>query len=156
MDIELLPPIRNAVRALIFRDQHVLLLRKRGERYALPGGGQDLSESLIDALQRECEEEIGSKVDVIGLAGVCEWGKVRDTVPPSRRHLVEFLYRCHVSADYTPHNGFHPDKNQLEVVWVPIQQLASLHLPPVGMAQILISLVSSESAATDPYYGWLG
>jgi len=41
----LTPPIRNAARALILQEDNILLLRKdgyeKGERFALPGGGQD-------------------------------------------------------------------------------------------------------------------
>ena len=65
---ELLPDIRNAVRAIIVRDDRVLLLRKggdgRGERFALPGGGQEAGESLADALLRECREEIGTTITI--------------------------------------------------------------------------------------------
>jgi hypothetical protein len=47
---ELIPEIRNAARALIVRQDKILLLRKEadggGERFALPGGGQDPGESL--------------------------------------------------------------------------------------------------------------
>ncbi|MBP0050103.1 hypothetical protein H9C73_15355 [Marinobacterium sp. AK62] len=44
--MELVPQIRNAVRALIVQDGQVLLLKKDGYasggiRYALPGGGQE-------------------------------------------------------------------------------------------------------------------
>ena len=41
------PDIRNAVRAVIVRDNQLLQLKKaggdRGERYALPGGAQKLT-----------------------------------------------------------------------------------------------------------------
>ena len=64
----LIPGIRNAVRAIIVRDAHILLLRKQGggpgDRFALPGGGQDAGETLFQALQRECQEEIGTSVEV--------------------------------------------------------------------------------------------
>src|SRR5210317_493790 len=98
--MELIPGIRNAARALIIRQDRILLLRKegggRGERYALPGGAQDPGENLRDALNRECEEEIGTAVDIGELLHVAEFFKLRDTQPPTRRHLVEFLFRCAV------------------------------------------------------------
>jgi ADP-ribose pyrophosphatase YjhB (NUDIX family) len=44
------PNIRNAVRALIVRDQAVLVQKKwaehRGTWYTLPGGGQDVNKTL--------------------------------------------------------------------------------------------------------------
>ena len=71
----LTPVIRNAVRALIIREGRILLLRKedeRGERFALPGGAQDLGETLEQALNRECQEEIGTGVQIIDLVHVAD------------------------------------------------------------------------------------
>ena len=130
----IIPPIRNAVRALILQDNHVLLLRKdgyeQGERFALPGGGQDLGETLQQALHRECMEEIGTAVDVGELLHVAEFFKLRDTQPPTHRHLVEFLFQCTVPGDYSPRNGYRPDKHQVEVVWADVGALASLPIFP--------------------------
>ena len=70
----LLPLIRNAARALILRDGEILLLRKEdddgSERYALPGGAQDPGETLRQALNRECLEEIGTEVEIRDLLHV--------------------------------------------------------------------------------------
>ncbi|MFZ4718871.1 MAG: NUDIX domain-containing protein [Ilumatobacteraceae bacterium] len=55
--------IREAVRALLLDpDDRVLLVRFEfpdGTRWALPGGGLDESESHVDALRRELDEELG-------------------------------------------------------------------------------------------------
>lgn len=87
--IELIPDIRNAARALIIRQEKILLLQKagggRGERFALPGGAQDPGETLNDALNRECLEEIGTSVDIGDLIYVADFFKLRDTQPPTRR-----------------------------------------------------------------------
>ena len=52
------PVIRNTVRAVIVRDNRILLLRKedelQGERYALPGGAQEAGETLEQTVNREC------------------------------------------------------------------------------------------------------
>jgi len=131
---ELSPEIRNAARALIIRQDQILLLRKRGggraERFALPGGAQDPGESLTDALNRECIEEIGTAVDAIELVHVADFIKLRDTRPPTRRHVVDFLFRCRIPDDYLPHNGEKPDKHQVEVVWVKTAALAQTPLFP--------------------------
>ncbi len=54
MTDKLIPGIRNAVRAVIIRDESVLLQHKVYESgrevYVLPGGAQELGESLTDAL----------------------------------------------------------------------------------------------------------
>ena len=140
----LLPVIRNAARALIVRDQRILVLRKEyadhSERFALPGGAQDPGETLQKALMRECEEEIGAPVEVCDLVHVADYFKPRDTQPPSTKHLVEFLFECRVPPKYVPRNGHHPDKHQVEVVWVALNDLEGMPLYPRSLGSYLQKL----------------
>lgn len=135
------PNIRNAVRAVIIRDGRILLIRKEYEdgrqQFALPGGAQDSGETLSSALDRECREEIGTTVRIDSLLHVADWFKPRDTVPPSTRHLVEFLFACDVEDSYSPQNGHHPDSHQVEVVWVQLDTLESIPLHPSASAAFL-------------------
>jgi len=150
----LLPGIRNAARALIVRDNRILLLRKQGysdgERFALPGGGQDPGETLMQALQRECQEEIGTQVRIHDLVHVADYFKNRETDPPSTRHLVEFLFRCEVPDNYVPVNGAHPDKHQVEVIWSPLDSLPGLPLFPRTLAGFL---GQGRAASPEVYMG---
>lgn len=147
---ELIPEIRNAARAVIIRDGRILLLRKEGggrpERYALPGGSQDLGETLVEAINRECIEEIGTPVDVGELVHVADFFKLRDTQPPTRRHLVEFLFRCRVPADYVARNGDRPDKHQVEVVWADLGELERMPLFPHYLADCIVNLADPGKA----------
>ena len=137
----LLPGIRNAVRAVITMHDAVLLQRKIDdsgvERYALPGGAQEQGECLVEALQRECEEEIGARIEVLDLLYVGDYFKSRSTEPPSTRQLVEFLFACSVDSGYQPRNGPRPDKHQVEVLWVPLGRLADINLVPSGYTALL-------------------
>lgn len=146
-------PIRNAPRAVIMREGRILLLRKsdelKGERYALPGGAQELGETLRQALNRECLEEIGCEVIIGDLLHVADWFKPRLTDPPTTRHLVEFLFTCEVPESYQPRNGHHPDKHQLEVVWVPLATLHEVALLP----RSLITHLTGDTTLT--YLGTL-
>ena len=146
----IIPPIRNAVRAVIRRDNSILLLRKdgyeQGERFALPGGGQDLGETLEQALNRECLEEIDTRVEIHDLAFVADYFKPRETIPHSTRHLVEFLFTCSVPADYVPRSGHHPDKHQVEVVWVGLDALAGMPLNPGSLIPYLAEPGESTGA----------
>lgn len=141
MTENLIPGIRNAVRAVIAQDDAVLLQRKIDdsgiERYALPGGAQEHGERLTEALQRECEEEIGTRVEVIDLLFVGDYFKPRQTSPPTTRQLLEFLFACSVAPDYQPRNGPRPDKHQVDVQWVPVNQLDEINLVPVDYVELL-------------------
>ena len=145
-------PIRNAARAVIIRHGRLLLLKKVGgnrpDRYVLPGGAQDPGESLTRALQRECEEEIGTQVEIGRLAHVAEFCKRRDTEPPSKRHLVEFLFLCRVPNGYRAQNGHHPDRHQVDVVWLELEELPAAPLFPAYLRDCL----GGPAMAEDPFY----
>ncbi|MES9904946.1 MAG: NUDIX domain-containing protein [Sedimenticola sp.] len=145
----LLPTIRNAARALIIQENRILLLRKegggRGVRFALPGGAQDTGETLHQALIRECLEEINVAPAVHSLVHVADFFKQRDSQPPTIRHLVEFLFLCSVPDTYSPQSGSHPDKHQVDVVWIEINQLAQLPLFPRAFKPYLQSLGQGDT-----------
>ncbi len=135
---------------MIIRDSRILLIRKEYEdgsqRFALPGGAQDPGETLTTALDRECREEIGTDVRIVSLLHVADWFKPRDTVPPSSRHLVEFLFACEVGESYTAQNGYHPDKHQVEVLWVELDRLDTIPLWPQSIAAPLSRIQQEKSA----------
>ncbi|MCP8304202.1 MAG: NUDIX hydrolase [archaeon] len=62
------------VGALIKKDGSVLLVKREHEpgkgRWSLPGGLVNLGETMMEAVKREVEEEVGLKVKVVGLIDV--------------------------------------------------------------------------------------
>lgn len=140
---ELIAGIRNGVRAVILKDDHLLLLRKvyedGSDRHVLPGGSQDSGETLAEALQRECREEIDTEVTISGMLYLADYFKQRDTSPVSYRQQVEFFFLCSVSADYKARNGYRPDKHQDSVVWAPLGQLETMNLLPADLSRLLAS-----------------
>jgi 8-oxo-dGTP diphosphatase len=148
--LNLEPSIRNAVRALIIRDSRVLLIRKEyedgSELFALPGGGQDTGETLASALIRECKEEVAADISNISLLHVVDWFKARDTIPPSTRQHVEFLFACDVDDSYIAQNGYHPDKHQVEVIWVNRDALDNIPCHPNSMLALLSGIQHKKPA----------
>jgi 8-oxo-dGTP diphosphatase len=89
-------PIRNAVRALVVSGEAVLIQQKTyedgSERYCLPGGSPHPGETLLQALQRECAEEIGCVIDVLDLLHVADFYKPGRDDPTQRHPHCWILY----------------------------------------------------------------
>ncbi len=64
--------VRASVSAVVFDRRGRLLLQRRadGGQWGLPGGSVEVGESLVEAVQREVEEETGLRVGVRRLVGV--------------------------------------------------------------------------------------
>lgn len=57
------PLIVPSIRAVLFDDEKILLVRRRdNNRWSLPAGGMELDESIYDTLRREVSEETGLQV----------------------------------------------------------------------------------------------
>lgn len=65
-------PIQERVRAVILKDKGVVLIKTISsdrEYWLLPGGGVEKGENKIEALKRECQEELGVNIKVGDLMG---------------------------------------------------------------------------------------
>jgi 8-oxo-dGTP pyrophosphatase MutT (NUDIX family) len=132
--------IRNAAKALIVKDDKILMIKFRNSvvnmlnnlpvgaiYYDLPGGGQNQYETLEEAVRRECLEETGHTIIVERLAAVyeeilmneefrAEWG--------CYAHKVHFLFVCQIidkSANTLPETDF----DMLEPKWIDIASIKS-------------------------------
>jgi len=147
-------PIRNSAKAIIIKDGHLLAIKHmddEGPWFALPGGGQDHGETLAQALERECQEEIDIGVHVGKLRYVREYiGKnheFRDKDVDS--HQVEFLFECHLKEDHFPGMGANPDLGQVGIVWLPLAEIESVRIYP----KILRNMLVADVKEADIYLG---
>lgn len=91
---------RIRVSALLRWEERILLCRheKPGKEYwLLPGGGVNAGESLVDALHRELEEEVGvEEVPVEGPVAIV------DSIAPARsfaaKHVVHIIFAGDLSG----------------------------------------------------------
>ena len=142
--------IRNSAKAVIVKQGKLLALKMQengGTYYILPGGGQNKGETLHEALQRECMEELGVAVDIEDLLFVREYiGKNHELSEKHfDAHQTEFMFACSVTDhDFT--NGFNPDKGQVGTVWIPVHQLMDYNLFPRELRTHLISYSNDEKS----------
>ena len=95
--------LRNAAKALIRRDGKVLVTEytdDKGKFYALPGGSlHPGSETLEQALHRECLKELGTVVKIQGLTCVREYiADNHEFFAPwtAGVHHIDFIFTCGV------------------------------------------------------------
>ena len=136
--------LRNAAKALIQRGDQILVTENSDDEglwYILPGGGLEPGkETLIDALKRECQEEIGADVTVEGLNFVREY--ITDNHDNSRTkggHLVDFIFRCSVDEGYNASKAPEGDSMQVGVKWMSISELKNLRFYPKPLLDYLDS-----------------
>ncbi|MGD6956667.1 NUDIX domain-containing protein [Rossellomorea aquimaris] len=129
-------PIRNSAKALIIRDDKILLTKNKdgnGYFYLFPGGGQEQGETLHEALKRECIEEIGREVEVGELIHIREYiGRNHEHASFDYDvHQMEFYFRCsmfnEMDKDPAPSN---PDSHQVGVEWMDLNELTNCRLYP--------------------------
>ena len=128
-------PIRTAARALIILQGKLLAIKMRdhsGIFYILPGGGQHHGETLVQGLQRECLEEIGTDVEVGELLYVREYiGKNHQFSKDHRSfHQLESVFRCSLPNPNGIGPGTEHDKKQIGVEWVALDELHKHRLLP--------------------------
>lgn len=145
---------RVAVKALIVRDGHVLMNHSRTpdgqDLYEPPGGGQEHGEDQVAALERECREEIGARVEVHQLACMYEVitdRRLVDGGPMPLFHQVNLAYWCGLAEGEEPGEGTDPDPRQVGTTWLPIARLDEHDVRPRELAEWLAADPSSRPVA---------
>lgn len=91
---------RPAVNLVIEEDGAVLLTKRKKSPFAgfwhLPGSFILKGESLMECVRRVAKEELGVAVENVKLAGAFD-----DIAGDPRGHVVDLVYRCHVSQGPT-------------------------------------------------------
>jgi 8-oxo-dGTP diphosphatase len=134
---------RVSAKAIIIQEQNLLVIvnhNENGEWFCLPGGGQEKLESLPEALQRECLEEIGVHVQVGAL-----WF-VRDYIAKNHQfaainpdyHGLELMFECFLEDDAQPKSGSNPDDLQIGVRWISLLNLEQQPLYPQALARAIL------------------
>ena len=93
---------RIRVSAILRWEGRILLCRHekvgRGEYWLLPGGGVNGVESLVDALRRELEEEVGVGEDLTFEGPVALVDSIAPRLSFSTRHVVHVIFAADLSG----------------------------------------------------------
>lgn len=152
--------IRNTAKALLVHNNKLLLNKcinstgyeiggiQNGELYYdLPGGGQHLYETLEEALQRECLEETGYRVEVGRLVGcyeeICLSAPLRQDYP-DYAHKIYFIFVCRLKEE-SLQPATEQDIDQLESKWVDISELKQLSFYPLVLRSAIEGLLKAEA-----------
>lgn len=139
--------IRNSAKALIIKDGKMLAskINDNGDVfYIMPGGGQDTDELLQDTVKRECEEELGIKVEPKSLEFIVEGLRGESF------HRVDLVFLCDYIGEIE-NAKIHKDKNQIGFEWLSIENLMNEPLYPSKLRSQIIRLFNNEK--TDVYLG---
>lgn len=115
-DDSLMAEERIAVKFLIFDNENKLALVGTKNRL-LPGGGVENNESLVEAVKRECLEEVGCDVEVIEEIGFSEeWRNHK-----KRRHQINHCFIGKVIGEKGIPETIQEDELGIEVDWVTLE-----------------------------------
>lgn len=145
-------PLRNSAKAIIVRNGKVLTTKNRdmlGDFYLLPGGGQNHGETLIDAVVRECFEEIGARVEVGELCFVREYISANHELAEydDSIHQIEFMFVCSLLEEPGSSHAVSIDAMQTGIEWLPIAQLEHYRFYPGSLIEPLKSFPPKNFAS---------
>jgi 8-oxo-dGTP pyrophosphatase MutT (NUDIX family) len=141
---------RNSAKAIIIKNGCLLTLKNcdlEDDWYLLPGGGQNPGETLKEALRRECMEEIGIDVSVGRLRYIREFiGKNHEfSEHDGDAHQVEFMLECEFDDEQPPKLGKNPDVYQVDIAWLPINEIDEYRIYPKLLCDLLLSEIDIDN-----------
>src|SRR4051794_29963269 len=95
-----------------------------------PAADRSLAKPSMETLQRECLEEIGTRVEISELRFIREYigSKHEFAEKDGNVHQIEFMFECVLPEGAVPSVGHVPDSTQTGVVWLELAKLDSYRL----------------------------
>ncbi|MFD2419964.1 NUDIX domain-containing protein [Amycolatopsis pigmentata] len=136
-----------AVTAIVRNEAGEVLMIQRTDNglWALPGGAQDIGESVTDAVRREVFEETGLRVEVTGISGIYS----------DPKHVIayddgEVRQEFSLAFHARPAGGeLRPSSESRQVHWIAPDQLDALNIHPSMRARINHGVTNPTSVHLD-------
>lgn len=142
--------IRNSTKAILIKDNKILVNRcvmESGEEfYDLPGGGQNMYETMEEGLIREVLEETGYHIKVgrfIALTEEIEDDEQTRKDYPGLTHRMHHIFLASLENEIQD-EVTEVDFYQKESLWVSIEEADRLTFHPVALSGKVKSLCTSE------------
>ncbi len=117
---------RPSVYGIIIKDERILLI-PQWDGYDFPGGGVDIGEPLIEAVQREIKEETGFDAAVGELVFAAD---DRFLHPRSGKgiHSLLFYYLCDITGGELSTEGFSDYEKEFAKMaeWIPLEKIRDI------------------------------
>lgn len=131
-----------AVTAFVTNDKGEVLLERRSDNglWGMPGGVQDIGESITQTVVREVREETGVEVEITGLVGVySDPGHVIAFTDTDVRQEFSLCFRARSVG-----GTVEISRESIEVRWIPQDDLSSLNTSLSTRRRISDALIGGD------------
>ena len=143
--------IRNTAKALIVHKGKLLLVKYRngsGETcYTIPGGGQNIYETMEEAIIRECLEETGYHVSVADFAALYEEIVLDESYRENHNdyaHKIFHIFLCSLDSEIKQ-DPTEQDACQTGCEWVDTDKAESLNLYPLALREHMTDMILGKA-----------